>query len=164
MDFRWSTEAEWDAKHTNFRIMMDILNANPANDVEMKFGTYNDYYREVFRQMGRPDQWKDLPSVQGDFFPYADRTVEYWTGYFTSHPFQKALSRDLENHLRTAEILYVLGKMRGVAMDSVGMLASMELAAKNLGLYQHHDAITGTSKQAVSDDYEQRLFKSMSCS
>ncbi|OQV21401.1 Alpha-mannosidase 2x [Hypsibius exemplaris] len=159
MDFRWTSTSEWDAKHQNFRTVMDILNGDPAYNVEMKFGTYNDYYKEVFRQMGTPDQWKNLPSVTGDFFPYADRTIEYWTGYFTSHPFQKALNRDLENHLRTAEILYMVARMRGLAMDSASMLGSMWGAAKSLGLYQHHDAITGTSKAAVNDDYEQRLFK-----
>ena len=30
-----------------------------------------------------------------------------------------------------------------------------------LGVLQHHDAITGTAKQAVADDYNRRLFVAM---
>jgi oligoribonuclease NrnB/cAMP/cGMP phosphodiesterase (DHH superfamily) len=31
-----------------------------------------------------------------------------------------------------------------------------------LGVYQHHDAIAGTAKQAVADDYAKRLSKAIS--
>ncbi|GAU96295.1 hypothetical protein RvY_07759 [Ramazzottius varieornatus] len=160
MDFRWSSTAEWDSKHGNFKLMLDYLNSKPENNVEIQFGTFDDYYKEVFEQMGTPDKWK-LPRVTGDFFPYADRTVEYWTGYFTSHPFQKQLSRDLEHHLRLAEILYVLVGLRQYEIDNAPLLKTLEEATKSLGLFQHHDAITGTSKQAVSDDYEARLYKGL---
>jgi lysosomal alpha-mannosidase len=31
----------------------------------------------------------------------------------------------------------------------------------NLGINQHHDATTGTGKQAVANDYARRLFEGM---
>jgi lysosomal alpha-mannosidase len=32
----------------------------------------------------------------------------------------------------------------------------------DLGINQHHDAVTGTGKQAVANDYAHRLYKGMS--
>ena len=34
----------------------------------------------------------------------------------------------------------------------------------SMGVYQHHDGVTGTSKQIVADDYSERLFESMEAS
>ena len=34
----------------------------------------------------------------------------------------------------------------------------------SLGIAQHHDGISGTAKQAVADDYNKRLHKSISYS
>jgi hypothetical protein len=36
-------------------------------------------------------------------------------------------------------------------------LFSVELLAKALGVAQHHDAVAGTEKQHVADDYAKRL-------
>lgn len=31
----------------------------------------------------------------------------------------------------------------------------------SLGILQHHDAVTGTAKQAVADNYNSRIYKGM---
>ncbi|XP_055353589.1 alpha-mannosidase 2x-like [Paramacrobiotus metropolitanus] len=156
-DFRWGNKLEWDAKYGNFKKIADYLNSDPKYRVHIQFGTFKNYYDAVFKAMGKPGkEWK-TPVLKGDFFPYADRYMEYWTGYFTSHPYQKSLSRMLEQQLRTAEILYSIALLRNERLDDAKLTEGLQKAARNLGLYQHHDAITGTSKQAVSDDYELRL-------
>ncbi|KAK8540344.1 hypothetical protein V6N13_038897 [Hibiscus sabdariffa] len=78
------------------------------------------------------------PLKTDDFFPYADHINAYWTGYFTSRPALKA--RQLE---------FFKGKSKaGPNTDYLG---------DALALAQHHDAVSGTSKQHVADDYAKRL-------
>lgn len=50
----------------------------------------------------------------------------------------------------------------------VGQTGEVEelLSAKNkmldeMGVYQHHDAVSGTARQAVADDYAKRLYVAM---
>ncbi|CAI5458439.1 unnamed protein product [Closterium sp. Yama58-4] len=57
----------------------------------------------------RTDQLRPLlPSLSGDFFTYADRDHDYWSGFFSSRPFWKAVDRALEASMRAADMLYAL--------------------------------------------------------
>lgn len=44
-------------------------------------------------------------------------------------------------------------------MDEIKDATSNLLDA--MGVYQHHDAVSGTAKQAFADDYSRRLFEAM---
>lgn len=68
---------------------------------------------------------------------------------------------------RGAEILYslALSHARHAGMDSKYPLSDYAMltdARRNLGLFQHHDAITGTAKEAVVVDYGVRYVSGIS--
>jgi alpha-mannosidase len=108
-----------------------------------------------------------FPDLRGDFFPYADIFSEgrpaYWTGYFTTRPFYKALAREVETRLRGAEILFTVASNRG-QRSAIGQFidyGKLVKARRWLALFQHHDAITGTSKAAVMEDYGRKLLAAL---
>ena len=88
-----------------------------------------------------------------DFFPYSSDYHSYWTGYFTSRPAQKGYIREMNNLLQAGKQLIALTK----SPSTIGVAVLEEAMATN----QHHDAVTGTEKQAVQDDYMKRLSKGM---
>ena len=106
-----------------------------------------------------------FPDLRGDFFPYADIFSEgrpaYWSGYFTTRPFYKALARQVETRLRGAEILFTVASNRRPAAGQFIDYGKLVKARRWLALFQHHDAITGTSKAAVMEDYGQKLLAAL---
>lgn len=87
-----------------------------------------------------------------DFFPYATSVHNSWTGYFTSRPTLKRFERVGNNILQSAKQLTAFSRIRGVEYDE----SILDLRAA-MGVMQHHDAITGTEKQAVAFDYAKML-------
>uniref|UniRef100_A0A663MPP5 Alpha-mannosidase n=1 Tax=Athene cunicularia TaxID=194338 RepID=A0A663MPP5_ATHCN len=167
-DFRYDKPQEWDAQFLNYQRIFDFLNSRPNLHVQAQFGTLSDYFDALYKKVGIVPGMKlpGFPVLSGDFFSYADREDHYWTGYYTSRPFYKSLDRVLEAHLRGAEILYslALAHTRRAGADSRYPLSDYALltnARRNLGLFQHHDAITGTAKEAVAVDYGVRLLHSL---
>ncbi|XP_028229498.1 probable alpha-mannosidase At5g13980 [Glycine soja] len=90
------------------------------------------------------------PIKTDDFFPYADRVNAYWTGYFTSRPAIKGYVRLMSGYyLAARQLEYFKGKSAlGPNTDSL---------AEALAIAQHHDAVSGTEKQHVANDYAKRL-------
>ncbi|KAL5564813.1 hypothetical protein UlMin_027977 [Ulmus minor] len=93
------------------------------------------------------DAW---PIKNDDYFPYADHINAYWTGYFTSRPALKGYARWTSGYYLAARQLELFrGRSKqGPTTDSL---------ADALAIVQHHDAVSGTSKQHVADDYAKRL-------
>ncbi|XP_039820492.1 alpha-mannosidase-like isoform X4 [Panicum virgatum] len=85
-----------------------------------------------------------------DYFPYADSTNAYWTGYYTSRPTFKRYVRMLSGYyLAARQVEFFVG------MDHIGLFTSNLEDA--MGIAQHHDAVSGTAKQHTTDDYSKRL-------
>lgn len=88
----------------------------------------------------------------GDFFPYADKSHSYWTGFFTSRPALKYNIRKSGSILTATRQLAALAYLTDASTREA--IESLEMA---MGVAQHHDAVTGTEKQHVANDYAKRL-------
>lgn len=161
-DFRFDHIEEWDQQYENYQKLMKYMNATPQWKINMKFGTLDDYFKEVKKFTAKPGV--NFPSISGDFFPYSDHDKAYWTGYFSTRIFDKRFSREVETRLRAAEILNSVAiahsfnwKTKYKFLDRCFRM--LQEARSNVALFLHHDAITGTSKEKVVEDYEERLLK-----
>ncbi|XP_045167859.2 alpha-mannosidase 2-like [Mercenaria mercenaria] len=169
-DFRFDTSLEWDTHYHNYKKVMDYIN-NQNWNMSIQFGTLKDYFRLLRDEEFRKSKgiYDSFPVLKGDFFPYSDQNSEYWTGYFSTRPFHKQLSRDIEDNLRAADILSTLAysqcKKYGIDFERHHDVASqLQEVRRNLGLFLHHDAITGTAKPHVVEDYENKLLKAFNLS
>lgn len=167
-DFRYDGEQEWDQQYRNYQLLFDYINSNNDLNAEVKFGTLTDYFDALRERAGGNVDGppSGYPALSGDFFSYADRDDHYWTGYFTSRPFYKGLDRILESHQRAGEILFSLAlaearRLHIEAFPKDALMSHIVLARRNLGLFQHHDAITGTARQFVVVDYGKRLLQGL---
>ncbi|XP_063229652.1 alpha-mannosidase 2-like [Bacillus rossius redtenbacheri] len=166
-DFRYDHEIEWDQQYHNYKRLFDYINQNKDRyHAEATFGTPSDYFAAI------KERNKRFPTLKGDFFVYSDIFSEgrpaYWSGYFTTRPYWKILDREVEASLRSAEILYTvaLNKARQQDYNKTAQLLERDYerlvkARRSLALFQHHDAITGTSKAVVMHDYALKLFEAL---
>lgn len=165
-DFRYDHDIEWDQQYTNYKKLIDFINTNKDryHGAEVNFGTPSDFFK-VLRERSN----NQFPSLRGDFFVYSDVYTEgraaYWSGYYTSRPYWKVLGRELECNLRSTEILYVfaLNDAKRKKLQTAKLLErnyeKLIRARQNLAVFQHHDAITGTSKAFVMNDFALKLFE-----
>lgn len=137
-DFRYRTLEEADLQYENYQRIFDYINKNVAN-VQIQFGTLSDYFKTVLE-----DRPFAPPLLKGSFFTYSDREEDYWSGYFTSRVFDKALDRKLER------VLYAATSMGADKHE-------MREPRRALSLFQHHDGVTGTAKDHVVEDYAKRI-------
>ncbi|WKX91499.1 hypothetical protein Q1695_009939 [Nippostrongylus brasiliensis] len=145
-DFRFTTLFEWQVQYEALRLLFDEI--NQRKDMEISFGTITDFFEQM-------ESWyktnkKQLHTLSGDFFPY-----ESWTGYFSTRPFFKAQERRLHRLLRAADLLSAQAGRN--LPDKTIVSQNLQQARRALLLFQHHDAITGTSKKSVMQDYSQQL-------
>ncbi|KAL6067304.1 carbohydrate binding [Balamuthia mandrillaris] len=151
-----------DINFKNIDKLMKYVNANPQYGVKMIYSTPSVYVKAVHHvSLAQNITWS---LKTDDFFPYADEPHAYWTGFYTSRPALKSYIRTLENFMRASEQLYSLSL--GI-MDDANMTSSqlqLETLSYALAIAQHHDAISGTEKQHVANDYAKLLsIGSQSC-
>ncbi|XP_064458721.1 lysosomal alpha-mannosidase-like [Ornithodoros turicata] len=137
MDFHYKDAAKWFGNLDN---LIRFVNAQQVNGsrVHVLYSTPSCYLKALL------DSDMRWPEYDDDFFPYADRADAYWTGYFTSRPNFKFFARQANGFLAACKQLKVIGNVTD---------GDVETLSKALGVLQHHDAISGTEKQHVVEDY-----------
>lgn len=126
-------------------------------DITLLYSTPSDYIDAI---KTLDVEW---PTKYDDMFPYADGDTSYWTGYFTSRSNDKSYIRRGSHNLMASNKLYALKAIDQTTEQTTidAMLSASHKMFDAMGVNQHHDAVTGTGKQAVANEYAQRIFKSM---
>ena len=163
-DFRYDKEFEWDRVYSNYETLVHFMNNKQEWNLDVRWGTLKDYFKLV-RLEEKKYTKLNQPILSGDFFPYSDKDREYWSGYFTTRPFDKYFSRDVQFLLCAADQLNTLsyalylkwGRKEGAESRFFHLSSMLQQARRSLALFQHHDAITGTAKDFVAVDYEDYL-------
>ena len=135
-DFNYQNAETW---YHNIDRLIHYVNQN---------GTVNAFYStpSIYVKAKRASAVK-WEVREDDIFPLADNAHHYWSGYFTSRSALKFYERVGAGYMNAARQLETL--------DDVTMKTDMLEAA--VGVTTHHDGMSGSSKQAVADDYEQRV-------
>ncbi|XP_066449799.1 lysosomal alpha-mannosidase [Eleutherodactylus coqui] len=149
-DFHYENAILW---YKNMDKLISLVNAQQVNGskVNVIYSTPSCYLTALNRAN------LSWPMKMDDFFPYADGQHMFWTGYFTSRPGFKRYERLSNNFLQACNQLEAL---TGAAATHGPYGTSSSLTLRRaMGVAQHHDAVTGTAKQHVNDDYTLRLYK-----
>ena len=109
----------------------------------------------------------NLDRKNDDFFPYSDCDHCFWTGYFTSRPSLKRLERVGSSFLHAVRQIQVQAmylyrnKDDGQQKNSHNLRSDgtkeIDLLDRGVAIAQHHDGVSGTSKQHVAFDYAKKI-------
>ncbi|KAJ8363171.1 hypothetical protein SKAU_G00120020 [Synaphobranchus kaupii] len=147
-DFQYENANLW---YKNLDKLIRYVNAQQSqgSKVNVLYSTPSCYLQELHRANLTWSVKTD------DFFPYADNAHDFWTGYFSSRPALKIYERISNSLLQVCNQLEVLGgpsSRRGPHGDG-----DSETLRRAMAVAQHHDAVSGTEKQHVANDYAKRL-------
>ncbi|XP_004084261.3 lysosomal alpha-mannosidase [Oryzias latipes] len=147
-DFQYENANLW---YKNLDKLLLHVNSQQAkgSKVNVLYSTPSCYLQELHRAN------RTWPLKMDDFFPYADDAHNFWTGYFTSRPALKRYERISNSNLQTCNQLEVLGG----AASRKGPFGEgdSQTLRKAMAVAQHHDAVSGTAKQHVTNDYARKL-------
>ena len=146
-DFNYGSASHW---FTNLDSLIRSIN-KMSNQYHAFYSSPSCYTSAVHKSL----RTSKLESVSDDFFPYANDNSSFWTGYFTSRPSLKGMARQLNSRwFATRQVL-----TRTPAVPNISK--NVTFIKDTIGVMQHHDSVSGTSKQHVSDDDMKRCSISM---
>ncbi|KAH8410113.1 hypothetical protein KR009_006062 [Drosophila setifemur] len=142
---------QYEDAEVNFKNMDKLVKY--VNERQLSGSKYNVIYSTPGCYLNSVHQSvQTYPNKTLDFFPYGSDSNSFWTGYYTSRPTQKRFERDGNHILQVAKQLSAFANL-----SSEEQKESLEYLRQIMGVMQHHDAITGTEKQHVSNDYDRLL-------
>jgi lysosomal alpha-mannosidase len=145
-DFQYQDSNAW---FKNMDKLIKYVNKKQDNgsDVNVFYSTPSCYLQSVY-QSG-----KTFTTKTDDFFPYGMDPHSYFTGFFTSRPAIKRYERVGNNFLQVCKQIDVLSKLNENFDQEISYLREA------MGILQHHDAVSGTEKQHVANNYALKLSK-----
>ncbi|KAM3656262.1 lysosomal alpha-mannosidase [Ammospiza maritima maritima] len=149
-DFHYENAHLW---FKNLDKLIAHTNARQANGsrVHALYSTPSCYLRELHRAN------LTWPLKTDDFFPYSDGPHQFWTGYFSSRPALKGYERLSSGFLQVCSQLETLAGPS--VRDGPYGPGDSSVLREAVAVAQHHDAVAGTERQHVADDYARQLAK-----
>ncbi|NXB04666.1 MA2B1 mannosidase, partial [Cnemophilus loriae] len=149
-DFHYENAHLW---FKNLDKLIAHANARQANGsrVHALYSTPSCYLRELHRAN------LTWPLKMDDFFPYSDGPHQFWTGFFSSRPALKGYERLSSGFLQICSQLEALAGP--LARDGPYGPGDSSVLREAVAVAQHHDAVSGTERQHVADDYARQLAK-----
>ncbi|XP_031470049.1 lysosomal alpha-mannosidase [Phasianus colchicus] len=147
-DFHYENALLW---FKNMDKLIDHVNARQSNGsrVHVLYSTPSCYLWELHRAN------LSWPVKTDDFFPYSDGPHQFWTGFFSSRPSLKRYERLSSSFLQICSQLEALvGSAARNGPYGTGGSAALRAA---VAVMQHHDAVSGTERQHVANDYARQL-------
>nr|XP_033811493.1 lysosomal alpha-mannosidase isoform X2 [Geotrypetes seraphini] len=147
-DFQYENANLW---YKNMDKLIRYVNAQQSNGskVNVLYSTPSCYLNQLHQAN------LSWPMIHEDLFPYADGPHQFWTGYFTSRPGFKRYERMSNNLLQMCNQLEVLAGP--VSREGPYGKGDSSMLKRAMAVAQHHDAVSGTEKQHVANDYAKRL-------
>lgn len=130
---------------------VNIFYSSPEYYTECKYDEFKKSFVKDHSSQLESDT--SLSVKTDDFFPYSNCEHCFWTGYFASRPLLKRLERVTSSFLLSARQVFAM-----LLPDTSSRVCDNALfhLEDSVAILQHHDGVSGTSKQHVAYDYAKR--------
>ena len=155
------TFQEENINYENIEMLMNYVNKNMKGKMKMIYSTPTQYFDYVMKSGAKFEVYKN-----NDFFTYANDPKSYWSGFFTSRAYLKGIIKQLGIYINVAnrmifEVFYDSKKAEKYKSELEKISENVYSTRETLALVQHHDAVTGTSNERTSKDYEDMINKNI---
>ncbi|XP_027764768.1 lysosomal alpha-mannosidase [Empidonax traillii] len=147
-DFHYENAHLW---FKNLDKLIAHVNARQSNGshVHALYSTPSCYLQELHRAN------LTWPLKTDDFLPYSDGPHQFWAGFFSSRPALKGYERLSLGFLQICSQLEAL--VGPAAREGPQGCGDSSVLREAMAVAQHHDAVTGTERQHVANDYARQL-------